>query len=171
MRIYLVGFMGSGKSTLGQRIAVAFHVSCFDTDSVIEAQAGMPITEIFDSRGEDFFRHLEADVLRQSAFYDKSIIPTGGGLPCYNDNMSWMKEKGITMYLDWPEDIIIRQLMKERSSRPLLAHLAEGDVKSKVKELLAVRRPVYEQAAVTIEMQGNEEADFKLLEKACTYIW
>ena len=171
MRIYLIGFMGSGKSKLGQRIATAFQVSCFDTDRVIETQAGMTIPEIFETRGEDFFRHLEADVLRQTAFYEKSIIATGGGLPCYGDNMSWMKDKGITMYLDWPEDIIINQLMKERSSRPLLAHLADSDVKAKVKELLSIRRPYYEQAAITLEMQGNEETDFKLLEKACTYIW
>ncbi len=171
MRIYLIGFMGSGKSTLRQRIAATFQVSCFDTDRVIEAQAGMTISEIFASRGEDFFRHIEADVLRQTTFYDQSIIATGGGLPCFNDNMSWMKEKGITMYLEWPEQIIIKHLMNERTSRPLLAHLADVDVKAKIKELLASRRPVYEQAAITLEMQGDEDSDYKLLEKACTYIW
>ena len=171
MRIYLVGFMGSGKSTLGQRIAAAFQVSCFDTDRVIEAQAGMTIAELFAARGEDFFRHLEADVLRQTTFYEKSIIATGGGLPCFGDNMSWMKEKGITIYLDWPEQIITKQLMKERASRPLIANLAEADASLRIKDLLRIRRPIYEQAAITIEMQGDEDSDYKLLEKACTYIW
>lgn len=171
MRIYLVGFMGSGKSTLGQRIASTFQVSCFDTDRVIESQAGMTISEIFNTRGEDYFRHLETDVLKQTAFYDKSIIATGGGMPCFNDNMRWMKEKGITMFLDWPEHIITRQLLKERASRPLIAHLTDTDAQSKIKDLLQLRKPIYEQAAITLEMQGDEELDYKLLEKACKYIW
>lgn len=171
MRIYLVGFMGSGKSTLAQRIASAFQVSCFDTDHVIEAQAGMTISEIFTSRGEEYFRHLETDVLKQTAFYEKSIIATGGGMPCFNDNMHWMKEKGITMYLDWPEQIITKQLLKERASRPLIANLSDQDAKLKIKELLQLRRPIYEQAAITLEMQGDEDLDYKLLDKACKYIW
>lgn len=171
MRIYLVGFMGSGKSTLAQRIASAFHVSCFDTDRVIEDQAGMSISEIFNTHGEDYFRHLEEDVLKQTAFYEKSIIATGGGMPCFGDNMQWMKEKGITMFLDWPDHIIIKQLLKERASRPLIANLTEMDAQSKIKELLLLRRPIYEQAAITLEMQGDQELDYKLLEKACKYIW
>jgi shikimate kinase len=171
MRIYLVGFMGSGKSTLGQRIASAFQVSCFDTDRVVESQAGMTISDIFNSRGEDYFRHLETDVLKQTAFYEKSIIATGGGMPCFGDNMHWMKEKGITMFLDWPEPIITKQLLKERASRPLLATLTDTDARIKIKDLLQLRRPIYEQAAITLEMQGDEESDFRLLEKACKYIW
>lgn len=171
MRIYLVGFMGSGKSTLARRIASTFLVSCFDTDRVIEDQAGMTISEIFNFHGEEYFRHLETDILKQTAFYEKSVIATGGGMPCFNDNMRWMKEKGITMYLDWPEQIITKQLLKERASRPLIAHLTDTDAHSKIKDLLHHRRPIYEQAAITLEMQGNEELDFKLLEKACKYIW
>ena len=171
MRIYLVGFMGSGKSTLGQRVATAFHVPCFDTDSVLESQSGMTILDIFACHGEEYFRHLEADVLRQTTFYEKSIIATGGGLPCYGDNMSWMKEKGITMYLEWPEDVIMLQLMKERASRPLISNLTETDARFKIMELLRLRKPIYEQSAITLEMKGEEEADYKLLEKACTYIW
>jgi shikimate kinase len=171
MRIYLVGFMGSGKSTLAQRIAATFQVSCFDTDRVIEAQAGMTISEIFSTHGEEYFRHLEADILKQTAFYEKSIIATGGGMPCFSDNMQWMKEKGITMYLDWPEQIITKQLLKERASRPLIANLTETDAQSKIKDLLHLRRPIYEQAAITLELQGDQELDYNLLEKACKYIW
>jgi shikimate kinase len=171
MRIYLVGFMGSGKSTLGRRVAGIHDVPFFDTDQIIESQAGMSITEIFNTHGEDYFRHLETDVLRQTIFYPKSINATGGGLPCYDDNMAWMKQHGITVYLQWPDELIKKQLMHLRQSRPLLANLGEPETQLKIKDLLSTRKPIYEQSAITIEMKGIEEEDYILLEKACKYIW
>jgi shikimate kinase len=171
MRIYLLGFMGSGKSTLGRKAATALHVPFFDSDEVVESQAGMSIPEIFNVHGELFFRHLEADVLRQTTFYPKSINAMGGGLPCFEDNMSWLKANGITIYLQWPDDVIKQHLMKLRSSRPLLSNLNDIDAGLKISELLSLRKPVYDQSAMTIKMNGDEEADLLLLEKACNYIW
>lgn len=171
MRIYLVGFMGAGKSTLGRRVATNFEIPFFDTDQIIESQTGMSIHEIFHTRGEDFFRQIETDVLYQSTFYSKSINATGGGLPCYNDNMEWMKKQGITVYLQWPDKQIKKHLMQIRHSRPLLVNLGEPETDLKITDLLLARKPVYEQAAITIEMSGQEEEDYKLVEKACKYIW
>ena len=171
MRIYLVGFMATGKSTLGQRAASTFGVPFFDTDQVIESQAGMTIVEIFKTHGEDYFRHLESDVLKQTAYYPQSINATGGGLPCIGDNMDWMNKHGITFYLQWPDDVITLHLIKLRATRPLLAGLEESTAEIKIKDLLALRKPVYEQSAITLEMKGNEESDYLLLEKACKYIW
>lgn len=171
MRIYLLGFMGSGKSTLGQRIAAHFHVPFFDTDNVIEAQSGMTIAEIFSGYGEEYFRHLEADILRQTTYYTKSIVSTGGGLPCFGHNMDWMKENGITVYLQWPDKVLREHLIEIRESRPLLARLTEGEAEGKIADLLKQRKPVYEQSAITIDMTGQMESDYALLEKACKYIW
>ncbi len=171
MRIYLVGFMGTGKSTLGQRVAATVNAPFFDTDSVVEAQTGMTISEIFDSYGEQYFRLLEADILRQTTFYPKSINSTGGGLPCFEDNMAWMKVHGITVYLQWPDDILAIHLLKIKKSRPLLSLLSDVDVELKISDLLTIRKPIYEQSAITLEMNGNEEEDYLLLEKACRYIW
>ena len=111
MRIYLVGFMGSGKSSLGQRVAANLEVPFFDTDSVIEAQAGMTIPEIFETFGELYFRQVESDILRQTTFYTKSLNATGGGLPCFEDNMAWMNVHGVTIYLQWPDHILREHLV------------------------------------------------------------
>ncbi len=171
MRIYLIGFMGSGKTTLGQRAATFFEVPFVDTDSVIEAQAGLSITEIFTRFGEEYFRQLEADVLKQTAFYEKSIIATGGGLPSYHDNMAWMSHHGITVYLHWNEAMIQSNLSSHQHSRPLLAGLDEADTGKKISTLLSHRKPFYEQSAITIEMEGDTERDLEQLVRVCRYIW
>ena len=171
MRIYLVGFMGSGKSSLGQRVAANLEVPFFDTDSVIEAQAGMTIPEIFETFGELYFRQVESDILRQTTFYQKSLNATGGGLPCFEDNMAWMNVHGVTIYLQWPDPILRDHLVSIRKSRPLLASLDDSEASLKINDLLSIRKPIYEQSAITIELKGDEEGDFKLLEKACKDIW
>lgn len=171
MRIYLIGFMGAGKSTMGRLAAASFDVPFFDTDQIIESQTGMSIMDVFDTQGEDYFRHIEADVLHQTTFYPKSINATGGGLPTYEDNMNWMNKHGITIYLEWPDEILMGRLLDLKASRPLLSKLASDEAEGKMKELLLQRKPVYEQSAITLEMNGEEEEDYILLEKACRYIW
>ncbi len=96
MRIYLIGFMSSGKTTMGQLVADSLNVPFMDTDQMIEEQSGMTIAGIFSTQGEKEFRDLEADVLRQSTIHEKAIIATGGGAPCFHHNMTWMNEHGIT---------------------------------------------------------------------------
>ncbi len=171
MRIYLVGFMGSGKSSLGQRVAAQLAVPFFDTDSVIEAQAGVTIPEIFERFGELYFRQVESDILRQTTFYPKSLNATGGGLPCFEDNMNWMNLHGVTMYLQWPDHLLRDHLVTIRKSRPILASLDDSEASFKINDLLSTRKPVYEQSAITIELNDDEESNYKLLEKACKYIW
>jgi shikimate kinase len=160
MRIYLVGFMGSGKSTLGHKVA-----------NIAEAHAGMTIPELFETYGETYFRHIEADILRQTTIYPKSLIATGGGLPCFEDNMAWMTQNGITMYLQWPDELLRQHLLPQRESRPLISALNDSDASLKISELLTLRKPYYEQAAITIEMTDDESENTKRLERACKYIW
>lgn len=171
MRIYLIGFMGSGKTTLGNRTADVLDVPFFDTDRVVEVQTGKSIPEIFEIFGEDHFRNLETDVLKQTAFYPKSLNATGGGLPCFNGNMEWMMREGITIYLQWPDEVLIQNLEKSSVERPLLIGLKPSDQPTFILELLQSRKPIYEQSAITLEMTGSFEEDFRMLEKACKYIW
>jgi shikimate kinase len=171
MRIYLVGFMGSGKTTLGRQVADQTCVPFFDTDTVIESQSGHSISEIFDLQSEQIFRELENDVIRQSLIYDKALIATGGGLPCHNDNMAWMSQHGVTIYLQWPDEKLISNLLLEPSSRPLLSYREGEDSRARIASLLSGRKMFYEMAAITIEMQGQLDADNLTLQKACKYIW
>ena len=171
MRIYLIGFMGTGKSTLGQHVADILVVPFFDTDTVIESQAGMSVAGIFAALGEKEFREIEADVIRQTNIYEKALIATGGGLPAHFDNMDWMNEHGITMHLSWPMEKLISNLLLQSSSRPLLQNLNSQEAELKIKMMLEERMPYYEMASITIEMSGEIEKDKVLLEKACKYIW
>jgi|SRR5688572_15640838 len=171
VRIYLIGFMGTGKTTLGHHVATKLDVPFVDTDQMIESKTGLPITAFFEDKGEDAFRKIEAEVLRETSLLDKSIIATGGGLPVYHHNMDWLNEHGITMYLEWPEDILLASLVHHRSVRPLISKLSHDEALQKAKTLLHERKPVYEMASMTLQLEGNFEKDAMLLEKACKYIW
>lgn len=171
MRIYLIGFMGSGKTTLGSRAATSLGVLFRDTDQIIEEKTGKSISELFDEKGEDEFRLMEAQVLRETKHLEKALIATGGGLPLFHRNMEWLLENGITIYLQWPEEILLASLMHHRLLRPLISGLNEEDAVEKAMQLLKARIPVYKSSAITLEMTGDAVQDTGLLEKACKYIW
>src|SRR4030042_3928468 len=97
--IYIIGFMGSGKSTAGKRLASALGWSFVDLDRKIEEFAGKTIPQIFSQDGEDYFRKIEADVLRSAGKLMKTVISTGGGTPCHGENMDFMVKTGVTVYL------------------------------------------------------------------------
>ena len=171
MRIYLVGFMGSGKSTLGQAVAIHYQVPFFDTDTEIEIKEGLSIPDIFIDKGEYYFRDLENEFLKSTASIDKSIISTGGGLPCHHDNMDWILQHGISIYLDWPLDTLKKRLLDEQTSRPMLANFSKEERKQQIESLFSQRLPFYEKSAITIEMTDNLEKNIAVLIKACRYIW
>ena len=99
MKIYLVGFMGCGKSTYGKKLAGKLKYSSVDLDKLVEEKAGKTVYEIFESEGEDAFRKLEAEALRETADLDNCVIATGGGAPAYWENMAWMNENGKAVFL------------------------------------------------------------------------
>lgn len=171
MRIYLVGFMGSGKSTLGRAVAQHFQVPFFGTDEEIEAKEQMSVYDIFIDKGEYYFRELENEILKASATQPLSIVATGGGLPCHDDNMEWILQHGISIYLEWPIAKIITQLRNEVTTRPILAGFAPEHRERNIEALFNQRLPFYERAALTIEMTGDIEKDTSALIKACRYIW
>lgn len=171
MRIYLIGFMGAGKTMLGSRVAQQLQVPFLDTDQMIEEQEGESISSIFSSRGEDVFRVIEARILRETDKYDKALIATGGGLPMYHLNMTWLQDHGITMYLELPDDVLLASLVHFRKDRPLISGLTDEEFISFTIQMLKERKPVYEQASMTLSFTGDHDIDVKTLEKACKYIW
>ena len=145
-RLYLTGFMGSGKSHTGTRLAELLNVPLVDLDDEIETAAGMTIAEIFAAEGEEAFRLRERAALRATTRHPVAIVSTGGGAPCFHDGMRWMNDHGTTVFLDPPPDVLLARLDAGRAHRPLLQ--AQDDLREQVIARLAARRPVYEKAKI-----------------------
>jgi shikimate dehydrogenase len=155
--IFLIGFMGSGKTTVGRILARRLGASFFDTDSLIEERAGMPVPELFNTRGEGTFREMERDLLREFSTRSRKrgarpalVIATGGGLPCSEENLSLMKETGTVVYLRASADDLVRRV-GDGKSRPLIRKLAEGgDLREGIGKLLADRERFYLRADLVV---------------------
>jgi len=153
MRIFLIGFMGSGKSTLGKKLSELVKAPFIDLDSAIESAEGKSISEIFKDRGEEYFRKTETETLHETARSRNVVIATGGGTPCFHNNMEWMNEKGVTVYLKAEPGELYHRLLKERQTRPLLAHLGDVALFDFIVSSLAHREPYYVQAAIKISLK------------------
>lgn len=163
MIVFLLGFMGSGKSFYAKGLSEHLHVPFVDLDQFIEKEQAMTISEIFEKWGESAFRSLEsiaikqvyADLLtrkKETQLKDDilGIISCGGGTPCFNDNMDWMNKQGLTVWINPPEEIIWERLMKERKTRPLVASLTDDALKDFIHQKLLERKPFYEKAQSVI---------------------
>ena len=142
--IILIGFMGSGKTTIGKRLAKLLDYSLVDTDKLIEKKQGMTISDIFADKGERYFRQLETDTISEMIqTCHKTIISSGGGLPLRECNVKILQELGFIIMLDVSKETVLKRLQGD-TTRPLL----QGDnVEEKVEELLTYREPLYELAA------------------------
>lgn len=147
-RVYLTGFMGSGKTTVGQMLARALDWQFIDLDQHIEKQEGQSITDIFKAKGEAGFRQLEHEALKQVSLLSRVIVSTGGGTPCFNGNMELMNQSGLTIYLKLDAKVLRDRLLPARKSRPLIADKSDGELLDFICEKLAEREPYYMQSAV-----------------------
>ena len=127
MTIFLVGYMGCGKSTLGKKLAHNLKHDFIDLDSYIEEQEGRTIKEIFADDGEDYFRKLERVYLHRVIDTENVVISVGGGTPCFFDNMEQMNEYGMTVYINMHPKALIPRLQLSEAFRPLIAEM-EGEV-------------------------------------------
>jgi shikimate kinase len=118
--IFLIGFMGCGKTTLGRKLASRLGYEFMDLDHILEAQTGITIAEYFSKFGEEAFRKLESDVLKQTKYPDHAVVSTGGGLPCFFDNMDWMNAHGKTIYIKLSPKTLADRLENEKDKRPVL---------------------------------------------------
>lgn len=151
MNIFLVGFMGCGKSTLGKKLAGLMEVPFTDLDIVVEQQTGMTISEIFNTLGEEGFRDIEAQCLKNLPAEERAVISCGGGTPCFGDNMEFMNKTGLTIYIKIPADIIAARLFHSENKRPLLPYQSREILKEHVNKMLSTREKYYNHARLIVE--------------------
>lgn len=143
--------MGSGKSSTGRKIASCLQWHFADTDKVVEEQEGATVPELFEQKGEDYFRKAETRALRTVSEQSRTVIACGGGTPCSAENMAIMKSTGVIVYLKLPAGALASRLLKSRSKRPLLRETEATDMTEKVRELLDRRTVWYEQADAELD--------------------
>ncbi len=150
MRIYIVGYMFSGKSTIGRRLAKHLQFDFKDTDDLFEETYKISISDFFAKYGETAFRQVEHELLKKTAEMDNVVISTGGGMPCFFNNMEIIRSSGISIYLkQTPEFLYSRyQQSVRKASRPLLKDLSPEEVLDKIQQQLDERAPFYEQANI-----------------------
>jgi len=152
-RIFIIGYMGAGKTTIGKTLALRMNLNYIDTDHFIEYRYRKKIHDIFVSEGEMRFREIEHRVLLEISTYEDIVISTGGGLPCFNDNMTIMNNTGITVYLEVPADELAGRLGMSKNVRPVLKNRIGNELVEFVKDNLIVRKPIYEQAKIRFQVK------------------
>jgi len=166
MKIFLIGMMGSGKSYCAKKIAKKLKLAAYDLDNLVEMTEDLTIAEIFEEEGEEYFRKLEAKILRWFGEKKNFVLATGGGTPCFHKNIDWMNENGITIWLNEPIDVLVERLKPEKDHRPLISELSDEELGSFLTNKLAERTPFYSQAKHTVAYSSiKEKAFFKLIEE------
>lgn len=151
-KIFLVGFMGSGKSTLGKKIAKKLNLPFFDLDDCIEQKTGKKIAELFNDNGESFFRDIESQQLTELINNEeKYIISLGGGTPCFNNNMDLINNSGASVYLKYNTGILVSRLENAKADRPLLKNKSKEELSAFVGDLLNKREKYYLKSKFIIE--------------------
>lgn len=157
-KIFLIGFMGSGKSHWGKIWSAGNNMPFIDMDTVIEEAEGKTVTDIFETKGESYFRELEATVLRSFEQTENTIIACGGGTPCFHNNMDWMNANGITVCLTASAIQIQERILQEQGKRPLFKNVNPAEILFFIEQKLKEREPFYSQAKIVLnteEITGN----------------
>ena len=152
MRIFLIGFMGSGKSSIGRELANKLGMHFIDLDEFIECKTQKKITDIFDEDGEEKFRRIEHECLEEVSLKENSLISTGGGTPCYHNNMELINKSGISIYIKLNSGILTSRLFLDKGKRPLIKRF--GDKKELllfIENILAEREPFYLKSTFVID--------------------
>ena len=159
MVVFLIGFMGCGKSTVGRSVAERLGCRFVDMDRDIEERAGMSVAQMFERHGEAFFREQERAAIARYAAMEDAVVATGGGAPCAGDNMDRLNDAGQTVYLKMsPEKLVGRLSQHGREKRPLLRGKNDAEVLAFIRERLPQREPFYGRAALVIDCEGVSDA-------------
>jgi shikimate kinase len=150
MKIYLVGFMGSGKTTVGRELAARINAPFFDLDDLIESAEKMTVKEIFAQRGEPYFRKRERDLLRSTRHLDAAVIATGGGTFTFDENIQFIQSEGVSVYLSASYTLLRARVGDKAADRPLFT----DDLAT--HELYANRIRYYRTSDITIEIREDE---------------
>lgn len=157
MRIFLVGYMGCGKSTIGRKIAALMGISFVDLDKYIEERYFKTVPAIFAEEGEKEFRIKERNSLMEVAQFEDIIVGTGGGAPCFFDNMEVMNNSGVTVYIAPDTPVLAARLLKSKTERPLIAGKSREELILFIGEALKKRAPFYEKSKIII--RGENDLD------------
>jgi shikimate kinase len=150
-KVYIIGFMGSGKTTAGKKLAAVLGWPFFDLDKKIEEIAGKSIPEIFSQDGENYFRAIESETLKTIEYETDAVVSTGGGTPCYSDNMDFMLKTGLTVYLKLNPLQLLSRLSGSKGERPLIKNMGREELLSFIEEKLHFRESWYNRAEIIIE--------------------
>jgi shikimate kinase len=154
MKIFLIGFMGCGKSTLGRKLASVLNLTFIDLDTFLEEKYFRTIPQIFAEEGEDAFRKKEQNVLEEVSAFDDVIVATGGGAPCFFDNMELMNVAGFCVFLDVATDSLVNRLIHAKTERPLIKGKTPEELHEFIEMMMLKRRPFYEKARYIL--RGSE---------------
>ena len=169
--VFLIGFMGSGKTYWAQRMAAKMRILSYDLDAMVEAMEELTVQEVFEQMGEKAFRETEQECLQHCIKLDPGIVATGGGTPCFFENMAWMNTKASTIYLNTPAPLLADRLKQDLKFRPLLANVAEYDLEAHIEKLLEKRRRYYEQATIILDQTADNALLYEdMLYKAIKYL-
>jgi shikimate kinase len=152
MLVFLIGFMGVGKTTTGRKLAKRLQLPFLDMDDAFAQYFGTSVASTLEEKGEQFFRQQEHELLKMLIATTKdAVISTGGGVPCHNNNMQVMNEAGITLYLSAPVGALMVRISQSRTSRPLVRDKKGEELRTFITHLLELRRPYYEQAQISAD--------------------
>lgn len=166
--VFLIGMPGAGKTTIGRLLAAALQMPFIDLDEYIVAAQGQPIAALFAEKGEAYFRRVESEALHQVAAQaagQGAVVATGGGAPCFLDNMSFMNEAGTTVFLYMPAEVVVERLMitHGRQQRPLVAGKSAGQIKQFVTETYQTRLQFYQKAHITYQNPSRDVSELARL--------
>jgi shikimate kinase len=151
MKIFLIGFMGCGKTHWARLLSQKLSFPFFDLDEKIVEHENKSVAEIFDNEGEEYFRLLEKDVLHLlSESHDSFVMATGGGTPCFYNNIDYLKKQGTVVWINCSTDCLYQRLIKEKSQRPLISDIPDDELKSYIVRKYSSRKIFYQQANVIL---------------------
>lgn len=150
-RIILIGYMGAGKTTLGKLLAQRMGLEFLDLDWYIESRFRMTVSQLFASRGEEGFRVIERNMLHEVAEFENVLIASGGGAPCFFDNMEYMNSQATTVYLKASPEILRTHLRMSKQQRPLIAQKNDEQLDAFIRETLDKREPYYSKAKIVFD--------------------
>lgn len=165
-KIFLVGMMGTGKSFWTKFLSKKIKTGGYDLDYLIESNEEKTIAEIFAEDGEEYFRKQESKILRWFKEKKSFVLGTGGGTPCFNDNMQWMNKQGITIWIDSPIEALVERLIPEKAHRPLIKNLTDTELHQFLTDKRNERMPFYAQAKIHLTgSEINERSFVKIIKE------
>lgn len=142
--------MGAGKTSTGKKLAKALNCPFMDTDKLISKEEGCTISQLFETKGESYFRSLEQQVIEKLDANEVMVVATGGGLPCHNNLMALLSQKGTTVYLQTKPSTLLLRLKEGKSKRPLIAKLNDDELAALIDKMLSAREEIYLKAELVL---------------------